>query len=75
MAAFAELKGTLEAVPKPARRPRRPSVRKLITDAEKAGKSVASVTLPDGTVLKFGEPEPSETNNPWLDDLRGMRKQ
>jgi hypothetical protein len=38
--------------------------------AERIGKHVSSVTTPDGTVLHFGEPEPTEASNPWLDDLK-----
>jgi hypothetical protein len=38
------------------RRPRRPSIGKMIAQAEKAtGKPVTSVTLPDGTKLDFGQ--------------------
>ena len=42
---------------RPARKPRKPrtpSIRARIAAAEKAGKTVTSVTLPDGTVLQFG---------------------
>ena len=35
---------------------RKPSIATLIKRAEKAGKTVTSVTTPDGTVLHFGEP-------------------
>jgi hypothetical protein len=37
------------------RKARRASIRKLIADAEKAGKPVTSVTLPDGTKLDFSK--------------------
>ena len=58
--------------PPPARRvgSRKPSIATLIKRAEKAGKTVTSVTTPDGTVLHFGEAQPSEAKNPWLDDLK-----
>jgi hypothetical protein len=50
-------------------RTRKPSVSTLIARAEKKGKTVTSVTAPDGTVLHFGEPQPTEASNPWLADL------
>jgi hypothetical protein len=58
--------------PPPARRVgrRKPSIATLIKRAEKAGKTVTSVTTPDGTVLHFGEPQPTEASNPWLADLK-----
>ena len=58
--------------PPPARREgrRKPSIATLIKRAEKAGKTVTSVTTPDGTVLHFGEPQPTEASNPWLADLK-----
>jgi hypothetical protein len=49
---------------------RKPSIATLIRRAEKAGKTVTSVTTPDGTVLHFGEPQPTEASNPWLADLK-----
>ena len=58
--------------PPPARRvgSRKPSIATLIKRAEKAGKTVTGITMPDGTVLHFGEAQPSEAKNPWLDDLK-----
>jgi len=54
-----------------ARKPRRPSISKMIEQAEKAGTPLASLTLPDGTKLDFGKPEPVEADNPWpLDEFR-----
>lgn len=53
---------------KPVRR--QPSLATQIRRAEKSGREVTSVTLPDGTRLNFGDGEPSEANNPWLDDLK-----
>ena len=58
--------------PPPARRVgrRKPSIATLIKRAEKAGKTVTSVTTPDGTVLHFGELTPTEASNPWFADLK-----
>jgi hypothetical protein len=53
-----------------SKRQRKPSIRTLIKQAEKAGKPVTSITTPDGVTLKFGESEPTEAANPWLADLR-----
>ena len=59
---------------KPARKPRKPrrlSISKMIEQAEKAGKPLASLTLPDGTKLDFSKPESAEMENPWsLDEFR-----
>jgi hypothetical protein len=49
---------------------RKPSVRKLIKQAEESGKQVTSVTTPDGVTLKFGEREAGTTDNPWDEVLR-----
>ena len=65
----------IEPEPKPKQRQRRPSVGRLIAQAEKSGKPVRSVTTADGTTLYFGEPEPTEASNPWLDDLDKVSKQ
>jgi hypothetical protein len=54
------------------RRQRKPSIRALLAQAEKAGRHVQSMTMPDGTVLTFGEPE-AASSNPWLDDLAARR--
>jgi hypothetical protein len=64
-------------VSKPAKpqRKRKPSLRTLIAQAEKAGKPVTSVTMPDGVTLKFGAPEATEATNPWLADLDKVTKQ
>lgn len=53
-----------------AKRPRKPSIATLVKRAEKTGKTVTSITTADGTTINFGAPEPSEANNPWLDDLK-----
>jgi NAD(P)H-hydrate repair Nnr-like enzyme with NAD(P)H-hydrate epimerase domain len=37
-------------------RPRKPSIRAMIAQAEKSGKNVASITTPEGVTLTFGEP-------------------
>ena len=52
------------------RKPRKPSIRRMIAAAEKAGKTVTGITMPDGTVLHLGEAQPSAAKNPWLDDLK-----
>jgi hypothetical protein len=60
-------------VSKPAKphRKRKPSLRALIAQAEKAGKPVTSVTTPEGITLRFDQPEsPAEASNPWLADLK-----
>ncbi len=53
-------------------RTRRPSVARTIAAAKKAGAS--SVTTPDGCIIRFGEPEPTEAANPWLTDLPKVRQ-
>ena len=62
------------ADPAPAkpRRQRKPRVHTLIKQAEKSGKTVTSITTPDGVTLRFGEGEAAtEANNPWpLDDFK-----
>jgi hypothetical protein len=61
---------TLQPVPAQAgvrsRRQRRPSIKRMIVAAERSGKTVTSITTPDGVTLRFGEGEPTEANNPWL---------
>jgi hypothetical protein len=54
------------------RQPRKPSIRKIVAQAEKAtGKPVTSITMPDGTRLEFGKPEFAAEKNPWpLDEFR-----
>ena len=53
------------------RKPRKPSITKVIAQAEKAtGKPVTAITLPDGTKLDFGKPESAAAENPWFDDLK-----
>ena len=60
---------------KKSRGPRKPSLRALIMQAEKAGKNVASITTSDGVTLRFGESQPTEASNPWLADLnQGTKK-
>jgi hypothetical protein len=63
--------------PQRERKPRRRSItKKMIEQAEKAtGKTVTSITTPDGTTLHFGEPEPTEATNPWLADLDKVKQQ
>ena len=57
------------------RKHRKPSVGTLLAQAESAGKSVSKIMTPDGTVLSFGEPQPTEANNPWLADIEKQTKQ
>jgi hypothetical protein len=57
------------------KRPRKPGIATLVKRAEKTGKTVTSVTTPDGTTINFGNPEPSEANNPWLADIGKVTKQ
>ena len=64
-----------DPAPPKLRRQRKPSIRALIAAAEKTGKTVTSVTMPDGTVLQFGEAAPAEASNPWLADLAKVTKQ
>jgi hypothetical protein len=54
-------------VSKPPRQ-RKPSLRTLIAQAEKAGKPVTSITTPDGTKIAFGEPEAEKRNelDEWI---------
>jgi hypothetical protein len=57
------------------KRQRKPRLDRLIKQAEQTGKSVNSITTPDGTTLTFGEPAPTEaTKNPWLADLNKVKK-
>jgi hypothetical protein len=56
-------------------RSRTPSIATLVKRAEKTGKTVTSITTRDGTTINFGDPEPSETNNPWLADIGKVTKQ
>jgi hypothetical protein len=51
---------------KPRRRQRKPRLDRTIKQAEKAGKTVTSVTTPDGVTLTFGESAVDGTNeNEW----------
>jgi hypothetical protein len=49
-------------------RVRKPSIATLIKRAERTGKTVTSITTPDGTMINFSHQDPDETNNPWLAD-------
>jgi hypothetical protein len=49
----------------------------MVAAAERGGKKVTSVTTPEGVTLRFGESEPSEpteTSNPWRDDLKATKQ-
>jgi hypothetical protein len=63
--------GEAEAAPKR----RKPSIATLVKRAEKTGKAVTSITTRDGTTINFGDPKPSEANNPWLADIAKATKQ
>jgi hypothetical protein len=52
------------------RQRRKPSIARQIKQAEKTGKTVTSITTPDGTTINFGETKPTDASNPWLDDLK-----
>ena len=58
---------------KKSRGPRKPSLRALIEQAEKAGKNVASITTPDGVTLRFGESQSTEPPSPWLEDIHKLK--
>jgi hypothetical protein len=49
--------------PRAPRRPRKPSIDKLIAAAEQSGRTVTSVTTPDGHTIRFDEP--TEATNPF----------
>jgi hypothetical protein len=49
------------------RRMRKPSIHKMIADAEKSGKTVTRFTTPDGATLTFGEPGAVDTAADDLD--------
>jgi hypothetical protein len=55
-----------EPAPAARRRQRKPSIHRMIADAEKSGKTVTRFTTPDGATLTFGEPDAAApTSNPW----------
>jgi hypothetical protein len=56
------------------KRRRRPSIATLVRRAEKTGRSVASITTPDGTTIHFGESTPTDATNPWLTDLKATKQ-
>jgi hypothetical protein len=61
---------------KAPRKPRKPSLAKLIAQAERSGRTVTSITMPDGTTIHFGEPSSTDdASNPWLVDLEKATKQ
>jgi len=66
-----------DETPRKPRKPRKPTLSAALEQADKAGKAVRSATVaPDGAVsLAFGEPEPTEADNPWLADLKVVTKQ
>ena len=50
---------------KSASRGRRPRIATLLKEAAKGGKTVTSITLPDGTKLTFGDQTQVTDNNSW----------
>jgi hypothetical protein len=53
----------------PTRRPK-PSIAAMVKRAEKAGKTVTSVSVEgDKVILTFGESNPTDANNPWLAEI------
>ena len=63
--------------PKPARKPRGPTLVSVAKQASKAAIAVERYEVkPDGTVVVVtGKPESAEPENPWLADLRKETKQ
>jgi hypothetical protein len=63
--------------PKPARKPRKPTLASVAKQASKAAIAVERYEVkPDGTVVVVtGKPESAEPENPWLADLRKETKQ
>jgi hypothetical protein len=60
--------------PEPRPKPAASRLDRMIAQAEKAsGKSITSITTPDGITLTFGEPAPAASENPWLADLEKNR--
>jgi hypothetical protein len=60
---------------RPARRQRRRPIARLIAEAERSGKTVTAVTLPDGTTLRLGgQAAPAKTANPWDEVLHAPDK-
>ena len=66
---------TLGIAPKSVPKPRKPSIRTIIVQAEKAtGKAVTAVTLPDGTRLDFNKPTNATADDEvesWLSKQKG----
>jgi hypothetical protein len=46
-------------------RTRKPSLAKLVKQAERGGRKVSSVTTESGVTIRFAE-EPADETNPWL---------
>jgi hypothetical protein len=47
-----------------ARKPRKPSIATLIKRAEKSGRPVTSITMPDGTTINFSQEPSGEVDTP-----------
>ena len=54
-------------------RQRKPSVRTMIAQAEKAGKKVVSITMPEGVTFTFGKGEDEEATVTPLDRWMAKR--
>jgi hypothetical protein len=57
-----------EAAARP-RRPRRPTLARAVAEARKAGVPLARVEI-NGIVYVLGEPELTESVNPWLEEMK-----
>ena len=55
------------------RKPRRPNISSRVAAAEKAGKTVSSITYPDGTVLHFGAGA-DDASKAWDEALTAKRR-
>jgi hypothetical protein len=63
-------------VKKPPRH-RKPSLAAVLKQATQAGQSVKGAVIePNGKIeLTFGEPDPSESTNPWNAEIKKLSKQ
>jgi hypothetical protein len=65
--------------PKPQKQPRgsrKATLASALRQAAKANVPVSAAVIgADGITLRFGESEPTEAGNPWLDDLNKVTKQ
>ena len=62
----------VQAAPKPRRKP---SIAEMVKRAEKAGKTVTSVSVEgDKVILTLGESNQTDANNPWLAEIEKATK-